>query len=140
MKKKINESESNLIKAVVLSIFDDNGPTPKVFWPDDLDEKAGLLIAMKTISLLMGDTVYQDGEESDAVNYFGILPFPDIKLNGLTYFFLIHDENARGNALAATITILIDENDKVFFYQNMKYLRIIMDNAATNIQNVKGYT
>ena len=136
MNEKIEES--NIIKAVVLSIFDENGPTPKIFWPEDLDEQAGLLIAMKTISLLMGDSVYQDSEGPvDTVNYFGILPFPDVKLDGLTYFFLIPDETARGHALASTITVLIDEEDKVFFYQNMKYLRVIIDRAATKIQTAK---
>jgi GTPase SAR1 family protein len=115
-----NIERSNLIKAVVLSIFDEKGPTPKVIWPMNLDEKSGLLIAMKTISLLMGDSVYQDSQGSDiGVNYFGILPFPDLKLNGLT--------------------VLIDEEDKVFFYENMKYLRIIIDKAATRIQDAKEY-
>lgn len=138
MKEKIKETESNIIKAVVLSVFDDNRPTPKVIWPEDLDEKAGLLIAMKTISLLMGDSVYQDSEgPTDTVNYFGILPFPDVKLNGLTYFFLIPDEEARGHALAATITVLINEENSVFLYQNMKYLRVMIDRAATKIQDAK---
>ncbi|TKJ19896.1 MAG: hypothetical protein CEE43_14275, partial [Promethearchaeota archaeon Loki_b32] len=134
------ESKSNIIKAVVLSIFDENGPTPKIYWPYDLVEQSGLLIAMKTISLLMGDATYQDGIGTEGVNYFGILPFPDLKLNGLTYFFLIPDDEARGKALAATITVLIDEENKVFFYENMKYLRIIIDKAATQIQNNKQHS
>ena len=132
--EKIEDFKSDIVKAIVLSIFDENGPVPKIFWPYNLDESAGLLIAMKTISLLMGDSKYQNGEGTEGVNYFGILPFPDIKLNGLTYFFLIPDLKARGKALAATITVLIDESDRVFFYENMKYLRIIMDKAATQIQ------
>jgi len=132
-KDKLNNKNS-IIKAVVLSIFDENGPAPKIFWPTDLDESAGLLIAMKTISLLMGDSTYQNGDSTESVNYFGILPFPDLKWNGLTYFFLIPDAKARGKALAATITILINETDRVFFYENMKYLRIIIDKAATLIQ------
>ena len=134
LEEKIEDFKSDIVKAIVLSIFDENGPVPKIFWPYNLDESAGLLIAMKTISLLMGDSKYQNGEGTEGVNYFGILPFPDIKLNGLTYFFLIPDLKARGKALAATITVLIDESDRVFFYENMKYLRIIMDKAATQIQ------
>ncbi|MFX0002281.1 MAG: ADP-ribosylation factor-like protein [Promethearchaeota archaeon] len=132
--KEEPDTKINIISAIVLSIFDENGPTPKITWPEDLDEQAGLLIAMKTISLLMGDATYQDGMGTEGVNYFGILPFPDLKLNGLTYFFLIPDDTARGKALAATITVLIDEDNKVFFYENMKYLRVIMDKAATQIQ------
>ncbi|MFX1374634.1 MAG: ADP-ribosylation factor-like protein [Promethearchaeota archaeon] len=139
-KEKDGNIQPDLIKALVLSIFDEKGPTPRIVWPIDLDEKAGLLIAMKTISLLMGDSVYQDSQGSDVgVNYFGILPFPDLNLNGLTYFFLIPDEKARGQALAATITVLINEDDRVFFYENMKYLRIIIDKAASQIQINKEY-
>ena len=133
--KKIEES--SLIKAIVVSIFDAEGPTPKYYYPEDLDENSRLLIAMKTISLLMGEATYQDGNAIEGVNYFGILPFPDIKLNGLTYFFLIFDPEARGQAKAATITILVDEENKSFFYDNIKYLRVIIDKSASQIQNAK---
>ena len=133
----MSKAENNIIKSIVLSLFDDDGPTPKIYWPEAMDESSRLLIAMKTISLLMGDTVYQDGSSNEDVNYFGILPFPDLKLNGLTYFFLILDPTARGNAKAATVTILIDEDDRVFFYENMKYLRVIIDSAASKIQMAK---
>ncbi len=126
-------TKSEIIKSIVYSLFDDDGPTPIVYWPEELDEAARLLVAMKTISLLMGDSVYQNGTTIEGINYFGILPFPDLKLNGLTYFFLIPDKTARGNAKAATITILIEETNKIFFYENMKYLRVIIDNAATKI-------
>jgi len=122
-----------IIKSLVFSLFDEDGPTPKIYWPSDMDEAARLLIAMKTISLLMGDSVYQNGTNTEDINYFGILPFPDLKLNGLTYFFLISDPEARGNAKAATITVLIDEENKGFFYENMKYLRIIIDQAASKV-------
>jgi len=131
------EQKNNIIKSIVLSLFDDEGPTPKIYWPTTLDETSRLLIAMKTISLLMGDSVYQNGDSSDSVNYFGILPFPDLKLNGLTYFFLILDPTARGNAKAATITVLINEDDRVFFYENMKYLRVIIDKSASKVQLAK---
>jgi len=102
-----------------------------------MDESSRLLIAMKTISLLMGDSVYQNSTSTEEITYFGILPFPDLKLNGLTYFFLIYDPEARGNAKAATITVLINEDDRVFFYENMKYLRVIIDNAASKVKLAK---
>ena len=134
------DQKPEIIKAVVFSIFDDDGPTPKIYWPRDMEESARLLIAMKTISILMGDAIYQDGSSTSEISYFGILPFPDLKLNGLTYFFLIPDSQARGNAKASTITILIDESNRVFFYENMKYLRIIIDKAASKIQETKDFT
>ena len=110
------DQENGIVKSVVFSLFDDDGPNSKVYWPNDMDESARLLVAMKTISLLMGDSVYQNGTETEGINYFGILPFPDLKLNGLKYFFLIPDPNARGNAKAATITVLIYKDNKIFFY------------------------
>lgn len=130
----MTEQRRQIIRSIVYSLFDDEGPSPIIYWPEDMDESARLLIAMKTISLLMGDSVYQNGTTIEGINYFGILPFPDLKLNGLTYFFLIPDEKARGNASAATITILIDESNKIFFFENMKYLRVIIDTAASKIK------
>ncbi len=135
---KNDPRSKDVIKNIVLSIFDDDGPTPVLYWPTEMDEASRLLVAMKTISLLMGDAIYQNGTGTEGVNYFGILPFPDLKLNGLTYFFLIPDVKARGQAKAATITILIDEENRTFFYENMKYLRVIIDKAATRIQDTKG--
>lgn len=128
------QEKGHIIKSIVLSIFDEEGPTPKIYWPDDMEESARLLIAMKTISLLMGDETYQDGEDLN-INYFGILPFPDLRLSGLTYFFLIADEKARGKAKAATITVLIEDDNKSFFHENMKYLRVLIDKAATKVQH-----
>ncbi len=133
----MSKPKTEIIKSIVLSVFDDDGPTPKIYWPSNMDESSRLLIAMKTISLLMGDSVYQNSTSIEEVNYFGILPFPDLKFDGLTYFFLIYDPEARGSAKAATITVLIDEEDKVFFYENMKYLRVIIDNAASKVQLAK---
>ncbi|MHA1148888.1 MAG: ADP-ribosylation factor-like protein [Promethearchaeota archaeon] len=86
----------------------------------------------------MGDATYQNGTGVEGINYFGILPFPDLNLNGLTYFFLIPDEQARGQAKASTITVLIDDNNRTFFYENMKYLRVILDKTATKIQGAHG--
>jgi small GTP-binding protein len=133
----MSKQKTEIIKSIVLSVFDEDGPTPKIYWPSNMDESSRLLIAMKTISLLMGDSVYQNSTSTEEVNYFGILPFPDLKLNGLTYFFLIYGKNFRGNAKAATITVLINEEDRVFFYENMKYLRVIIDSAASKVQLAK---
>ncbi|MBD3215493.1 MAG: hypothetical protein GF311_22980 [Candidatus Lokiarchaeota archaeon] len=130
----MENSNNKIIKSIILSVFDESGPEPVVIWPESMDQVSTMLIAMKTISLLMGDSTYQDSFEIDGINYFGVIPFPDLKLNGLTYFFLIPDSKARGQAKAATITVLVDENNKTFFYENMKYLRVIIDRTATEIQ------
>ncbi|MHA1730945.1 MAG: ADP-ribosylation factor-like protein [Promethearchaeota archaeon] len=127
--------KKSIYEGLIYSVFDDEGPTPKFSYPDDLDFAWQLQIAMKSISLMMGERTYQDGEELEEVRYFGLLPFPDFGLNALTFFFLIEDEEARGSAKAATITVLVPEKAKNFFYENMKYFRVALDETAAKIDN-----
>lgn len=118
-----------------MAVFDEEGPTPKFCYPEDLDFAWQLQIAMKTISLLMGERVYQDGEKFEEVRYFGILPFADFQLCALTYFFLISDAEARGQAKAATLTVLVEEGARNFFYENIEELQKRLDQAASQIMN-----
>jgi GTPase SAR1 family protein len=80
---------------------------------------------MKSISLLMGEQVYQGGTEK-TISYYGVLPFPDLNLMALTYFFLIPDETARGKAKASTISMLTHDTHANFLYENMKQLSIFL--------------
>jgi hypothetical protein len=88
---------------------------------------------MKSVSLLMGEAVYQAGLTDD-LKYFGILPFPDMELVGLTYFFLIPDEQARGKSKAATVTIIVKESTQSFIFTNIQVLHILLDNVRESIR------
>ena len=146
-----------VIEAVVLSVFGDDGPVPevtlineqdgiRVYNKDnlkdvhsnnsDLDFASLLQISMKSISLLMSEHAYQDGQSIDELKYFGILPFADIKLEGLTYFFLIPDEDARGSARASTVTILVKEESKNLFYDNMNDFRAKIIKHSARIKHI----
>ncbi len=146
---------TEIVKAVILSIFGDEGPVPevvlvnepegiRVYKKDSIKDVTGILdlgallhISMKSVSLLMGEHTYQDGDaEVDSIKFFGILPFPDIKMDGLTYFFLIPDQGARGSARASTITILVSEEYKNFFYDNMAELRSLIVEHAIQIKKM----
>ncbi len=143
---------TEIVKAVILSIFGDEGPVPeivlvnepegiRIYKKDSIKDITGALdlgallhISMKSVSLLMGEHTYQDGDaEVDSIKFFGILPFPDIKMDGLTYFFLIPDREARGSARASTVTILVSELYKNFFYDNMAELRSLIVEHAVQI-------
>ncbi len=143
---------TEIVKAVILSIFGDEGPVPeivlvnepegiRIYKKDSIKDITGILdlgallhISMKSVSLLMGEHTYQDGDtEVDSIKFFGILPFPDIKMDGLTYFFLIPDREARGSARASTVTILVSEEYKNFFYDNMAELRSLIVEHAVQI-------
>ncbi|MBD3353948.1 MAG: hypothetical protein GF364_20870 [Candidatus Lokiarchaeota archaeon] len=127
--------KKSVIVIVEFSIFiDESGPTP-IYCHPKIEEEDQMDIAMKSISLLMGEGVYQNGYAYENVKYFGILPFPDINMVGITYFFLIKDPNARGKAKAATLTILVKEKDTNFLYENVKTLRVLLDRTAVKLQN-----
>jgi GTPase SAR1 family protein len=128
------EDWKEIIAGLVFSVFETVGPTPVVCFPEDLDELQQLNVAMKTISLLMGESVYQEGEQLDSIKYFGILPFPDLGLTGLTYFFLIPDETARGQAKASTISFLVKDTHTGFLYENMKDLSLLLADTALSLK------
>ncbi len=128
MKDISNKNETS--STIVLSVFEKEGPVPKICVPDYISEDNQMIIAMKSISLLMGDQIYQNGGKFFGIKYFGILPFPDLELTGLTYFFLIKDENARGNAKAATISLLVENKRSYFLYENTKQLSIMLAESA----------
>ncbi len=125
--------EESLLYGVVFSIFDDEGPSPRFVWPETLDYGWQLQISMKTISLLMGERTYQDGDKFEEVRYYGVLPFPDFGLDALSFFFLLKDETARGQAKAATITLLTQEKNRNFLYEDMPFLQTVMNVAAGKI-------
>ncbi len=125
--------EEKLLYGVVFSIFDDEGPSPKFVWPETLDYGWQLQISMKTISLLMGERTYQDGDRFNDVRYYGVLPFPDFGLDALSFFFLLKDETARGQAKAATITLLTQEKNRNFLYEDMPFLQTEITAAAEKI-------
>ncbi|MFX0098251.1 MAG: ADP-ribosylation factor-like protein [Candidatus Hodarchaeota archaeon] len=151
-----SESDNLIVQAIIFSIFHEEGPVPfvalinesdgiRVYKKDAMKDVsllsygALLQISMKSISLLMGEHTYQDGDTPDKVKYFGILPFPDLKMDALTYFFLIPDEDARGSARASTITILVNERNKNFFYDYMNQLRILITEHANKIDRMFSY-
>ncbi len=132
--------EESLLYGVVFSIFDDEGPSPRFVWPETLDYGWQLQISMKTISLLMGERTYQDGDKFEEVRYYGVLPFPDFGLDALSFFFLLRDENARGQAKAATITLLTQEKNRNFLYEDMPFLQMVIDVAAAKIMETTDET
>ncbi|MHA1776942.1 MAG: ADP-ribosylation factor-like protein [Promethearchaeota archaeon] len=130
---RLEKSSENIIQSIIFSVFEREGPIPICCIPAEIPEEQQLLIAMKSISLLMGEQVYQDGQEISSIKYFGILPFPDMEITGLTYFFLISDESARGKAKAATISLLVKNYNASVLYEQMKDLSIFMGDCAKDI-------
>ncbi|MHA1896956.1 MAG: ADP-ribosylation factor-like protein, partial [Promethearchaeota archaeon] len=127
--------ENSIVKGIVFSQFiDEDGPTPLFSNPSTISKADQMNIAMKSISLLMGESIYQAGYDLKNITYFGIIPFPELKKYGFIYFFLIPDERVRGKAKAATITILVDETHQRILYDYQKSLKILMQKTAGQIK------
>lgn len=133
MVNRLEESSEKIIHSIIFSVFEREGPIPICAVPENIPEDQQLLIAMKSISLLMGEQVYQDGQEITSIKYFGILPFPDMEITGLTFFFLIQDEDARGKAKAATISLLVKNYHASVLYEEMKDLSVFIADSAEEI-------
>jgi GTPase SAR1 family protein len=131
----MSQEEIGLVKGLIFSVFEDEGPVPIVTLPEEMEEIRKLTISMKSISLLMGDNIYQEGGSFDSIKYFGILPFPEYNLTAMTYFFLIEDENARGKAKASTISLMVDDSHAAFIYENMKDLSVYFAETAPLMQS-----
>ncbi len=145
--------QANIIKAVILSIQDEKSPFPEIVLINEedgvhtytkdqikdiknraLDPSTLTQISYKSIGLLAGE---QDGSTStDKIKFFGILPYPDIKMNGFTYFFLIPNPSAPGKAIDATITVLVPDSSKSFFYKHVEELRSIVFEHTRKIKKM----
>ncbi len=130
----MEELDQEFFHILSFSMFSDvKGPVPVYCYPKSVPESTQVEIAMKSVSLLMGEAIYQAGLSND-LKYFGILPFPDLNYIGLTYFFLIPDDNARGKSKAATVTIVVKDSNHHFVYNNIHTLRILLDRTRVKLR------
>jgi len=141
--------ESSIVKGLAFCAFDKLGPQPIYMFPQpkDIDELANkqkedksknilnitlrdyMQIAIKNISLLIGDgAVYnKEIEVLKGYQYFGIIPFPDIRITSLTFFHFIDTEFTE-IPTASAFCILVDEKKRSFLYDNINRLKnIIID-------------
>ena len=84
-------------------------------------------IAIKNLSLLIGDGSILNKENLIDHKYHAIIPFPDLNATSLTYYHFI-PTNFNNGPLASAFCILIDENNRSFFYNNINRLREIIEN------------
>jgi GTPase SAR1 family protein len=145
--------ESSIIKGMVFCAFDKLGPQPIYMFPQPFEveelesmsqeeKNRDLLaislrdytqIAIKNISLLIGDgAVYnKEVEILKKYQYFGIIPFPDLKLTSLTFFHFFKTETTE-IPVASAFCILIDEKKRSFLYNNINRLKNIVIDFFSN--------
>ncbi len=140
--------QSEIIRGISLSIFSNFGPESVFMFPTPMDddepnknnqyitERNYLQIAIKSISLLIGDNVFDiTNEQAKEMNYFGILPYPDLKVNSLTYFrFLILSDFE--HPIACSLSLLVNESAKTFIYDYYEQLEKIMQGFSDHLLSI----
>jgi len=104
--------EKNRLNGIILSIVDERGPHPRIWYPDFAPLTQIHNSAVKSFSIMIGDKSYREKSPSD-LTCFGILPFPDIKAIGLIHFSGVDSlphKKPLPRELPATITLMFDES------------------------------
>lgn len=134
--------ETSVVKGLVFSAYDKFGPQPIYAFPEEISkEKAEsfrrqniiklthrdyIHISIKSLSMILGDRDFTDFEE-DFLNlpFFGILPYPDFNLTSLTFYHFIKT-NFSEKQLISAFSILVDENQRSFLYNNLDKLKSLI--------------
>ncbi|MHA1379790.1 MAG: TrmB family transcriptional regulator [Candidatus Helarchaeota archaeon] len=115
------------ILGIISSRFTSKGPEPEFMIPSDLDPTICTTISIKAISTMAG-------ESDEAKEAISVLPFTNIKANGLVYFYKVTAATERGGTIFASLTILIHESDSSFLYHNIAKLKDLLSEKGELIR------
>ena len=136
---------SSIINGMVFSVYDNAGPHPIYMFPsptvDNLKEKGNSVednqkslkltirdytqIAIKNLSLLIGDGSILKKVDVSSFKHFAIIPFPDFYSTTLTFFHFI-DTQYEDLPLATSFSLLVNENQRSFLYNNLDRLKEVI--------------
>ncbi|MHA1384992.1 MAG: helix-turn-helix domain-containing protein [Candidatus Helarchaeota archaeon] len=115
------------VLGIIASKFTTKGPEPEFVIPPDLDPTISTTISIKAISTMAG-------ESDEAKEAISVLPFSNIKANGLVYFYKVTAATERGGTVFASLTILIHESDASFLYHNIAKLKDLLSEKGELIR------
>jgi small GTP-binding protein len=134
--------------AWVFSTFATMGPEPLLLYPPPVEEwdkkqyhvritrKNYIQVAIKSVSLLLGDESFEINDESRLkdIHVFGLLPYPDIESVALTNFTYYTDPS-RKRMIPVSFSFLVHESKRRFLYNNYTLLKEIIKEFTTQILN-----
>ncbi|UYP48380.1 hypothetical protein NEF87_004665 [Candidatus Lokiarchaeum ossiferum] len=142
-----------LVKGCVFSIYSDMGPEAILCYPLPKDTSFSLLdlsshissfsqrnymqVAVKSISLLLTDYSFEDKSNNylENIHIFGVLPYPDMKCVGLTYFCYYFSSKS-DQYIPATITLFVHEDHRNFIYDAFDRLKQDIQNFTSSLIKV----
>lgn len=86
-----------------------------------------LQIAIKSVSLLIGEKIFEKDESLLDMSFFGVLPYPDMDICAQTYFkFYAQKLNDAVEPRACTFSLLVDNNKRSYIYDNIDFLKQVI--------------
>ncbi|MHA1110992.1 MAG: hypothetical protein ACTSRE_07805 [Promethearchaeota archaeon] len=97
-------------------------------------ERDFLQIAVKSISLLIGEKVLEKDPSLLDMKFYGILPYPDLQVYSYT-FFRFYSLSGTEDTIprACTFSLLIDKAKKNFIYDNHDFLKELIQNTVNSL-------
>lgn len=93
-----------------------------------------LQIAIKSVSLLIGEKIFDKDESLLDMSFFGVLPYPDLDICGQTYFkFYAEEENSAAEPKACTFSLLVDNNKRSYIYDNIDFLKQVIKETVDRL-------
>ena len=142
---------SSIVNGMTFAIYGDSGPYPIYMFPTPKKESAFedeisiedykkplnlnfrdyIQIAIKNLSLLIGDGSILHNVDVSLFKHFGIIPFPDFHSVTLTFFHFI-DVTNQELPLATSFSILVNENSRSFLYNHLDRLKDLIIDFFSN--------
>ncbi|MHA1276762.1 MAG: hypothetical protein ACTSQI_13740 [Candidatus Helarchaeota archaeon] len=120
----VTDRKEELLDGVIYATLSDLGPKPKIYFPDSLSYN-------KILEIIIKFTSYVSVGGENWTGKISILPFPNHKVLGLTYFF--EESTDSEKPTTSTITLLINENASNFFFGNMEKIKEDLKNLAEEL-------
>ncbi len=113
-------------------IESDSPPTKRFGGLKDIvlfTERDYLQIAVKSISLLIGEKVLEKDPSLLGMQFYGILPYPDLQVYSYT-FFRFYSTKHEKVPRACTFSLLIDQSKRNFIYDNHTFLNDLIQTTV----------
>lgn len=91
-----------------------------------------LQIALKSVSLLVGEKIFEKDQSLLRMSFFGILPYPDLDICTQTYF-RFYSEDGSDEPKACTFSMLVDNNKRIFIYDNINFLKSVIKDTVDKL-------
>jgi GTPase SAR1 family protein len=98
----------------------------------DFTQRDYLQITIKSVSLLIGEKIFQKDKSLLNTNFFGVLPYPDLDVCADT-FFCFYSDIFSDEPKSCTFSLLIDNNKRAYIYDNISFLRIIITETVKKL-------